>query len=211
MKDVHMLADLGQVRALADPLRLRILEAFRDKCMTTKQVATLLEENPTKLYHHVELLERAGLIRLIKTRRNRGTVERYYRSVAVEFIVDRGLLEMSQGPAKATGGYESLFLGGLEATLVEARKSVSAKLIRPVKENRNALLFRHRFSGTEAEIARLMNKVKGWIEECQNEGPGQGDAQYSLAIAFYPVKLGGTASGSRSPRSKPTVRPIRRE
>jgi DNA-binding transcriptional ArsR family regulator len=198
VKDIHKLADVRQVRAVADPLRLRILEAFRDKSMTTKQVATLLGEKPTRLYHHVELLERAGLIRLVKTRRNRGTVERYYRSVAVEFIVDRGLLELSQGAAKATRNYESLFLGALEATLAEARNSVSAKLVTPLKQKRNALMFRHKFSGTEAEIGRFMDKVSRWIHECQAAGHGRGGTQYGLTIAFYPVERGRTEPRSLS-------------
>ncbi len=200
MKDTHMLADLRQVRAVADPLRLRILEAFRDKSMTTKQVATLLGEKPTKLYHHVDLLERLGLIRLVETRRNRGTVEKYYRPVAAEFIVDRRLLELKQGSSKATKGYESLFLSALEATLAEARKSISAKLIKPVKEKRNALMCRHKFSGTEAEIGRFMDKVLGWIDECQATGHGRGEMQYSLTIAFYPVERKSKSRNVTGPR-----------
>src|SRR5215475_958756 len=120
MKDIHKLGDLDQVRALADPLRLRIVEAFSEKPMTTKQVAALLGEKPTRLYHHVETLERAGLIRLVETRRNRGTVEKYYRAVAEGFMVDRKLLETGKGARKATRGYESLMLSALEATLMEA-------------------------------------------------------------------------------------------
>src|SRR5262249_15887077 len=60
--------DLGQLQALADPLRLRILGALTSEPRTTKQVADLLGEKHNKLYYHVEALERAGLIQLKETR-----------------------------------------------------------------------------------------------------------------------------------------------
>ena len=70
--------DLEQVKALADPLRMRIVEALRSGPRTTQQVADASGETPTRLYHHVEALERAGILRLVETRRNRGTLEKYY-------------------------------------------------------------------------------------------------------------------------------------
>src|SRR5690349_7721533 len=75
-------AGLAQMRALAHPLRLRIMELLVEQPRTTKQVAELLGQPPTRLYHHVAALERAGLLRLTETRKKRGTVERWYESVA---------------------------------------------------------------------------------------------------------------------------------
>ena len=54
---------------LADPLRVRIIEVLAEGERTTKQVAEEIGEKSTKLYHHVETLERVGLIRLTRTRR----------------------------------------------------------------------------------------------------------------------------------------------
>ena len=82
------LSDVHQVKVLADPLRIRILEELCTAERTTKQVAERLGEKPTKLYHHVEALERVGLIRLTRTRQNRGTMEKYYLAVARRFKAD---------------------------------------------------------------------------------------------------------------------------
>ena len=71
---------LEQVRALSHPLRLRLLELFAQEARTAKQAAEVLGEPPTRLYHHVAALERAGLIRLKETRQNRGTTEKYYEA-----------------------------------------------------------------------------------------------------------------------------------
>src|SRR5579859_7219489 len=84
--------DLKQIKAVADPLRQKILSSLTDEPRTTKQVALLLGESSTKLYHHVELLERAGLIRLTHTLPKRGTTEKYFQAIASRFAVaGRGL------------------------------------------------------------------------------------------------------------------------
>jgi len=75
-------ANVAELRALAHPLRLRMLELFAEAPRTTKQVADLLGEPPTRLYHHVAALERAGLLRLRETRKNRGTVEKWFETSA---------------------------------------------------------------------------------------------------------------------------------
>lgn len=84
---------LRQVKALAHPLRLRILEELAAAPHTPKQVAGILGRKPTGLYHHVRVLEEAGLVRVTETRRKRGTIEKYYRAVASGVRVDPGVFE----------------------------------------------------------------------------------------------------------------------
>jgi DNA-binding transcriptional ArsR family regulator len=74
-------AGVAEIRALAHPLRLRIMELFAEAPRTTKQVADILGEPPTRLYHHVAALDRAGLIRLKETRKNRGTTEKWFEAI----------------------------------------------------------------------------------------------------------------------------------
>ena len=111
--DELVLTELEQVRVLADPLRLRIVEQLCQEESTTKQVAESLGEKPTKLYHHVEALEKVGLIRQTRTRRNRGTLERYYLAVARKFKADASLFSE---PA-AAGDTETL--RSMVSTIVE--------------------------------------------------------------------------------------------
>ena len=73
---------VADLRALAHPLRLRMMELFAESPKTTKQVAELLDQPPTRLYHHVAALERAGLLVLTERRQNRGAVEKWYTSAA---------------------------------------------------------------------------------------------------------------------------------
>src|SRR5438477_12848542 len=93
---------VADLRALAHPLRLRIMELFAESPKTTKQVAELLGQPPTRLYHHVAALERAGLIHLKETRKNRGTVEKWYESISrtLGSMPDRGRARGSNAAVK---------------------------------------------------------------------------------------------------------------
>lgn len=113
-----MVVDLAQIRALADPLRLRILGQLVTTARTTKQVAERLGEKPTKLYHHVQALERVGLVRLVDTRPKRGTVEKYYQSVATVFQVGPGV-----------------FAPGMAADLRSSREAVVVALLDTARED----------------------------------------------------------------------------
>ena len=108
-REIYTLKDLDQVKVLADPLRIRILEALLEE-RTTKQVADLLGEKPTKLYHHVDALEKVGLIALSRTRQNRGTVEKYYLAVARTFRADLGTYHYAGDleKTKASGAFDQL-------------------------------------------------------------------------------------------------------
>jgi DNA-binding transcriptional ArsR family regulator len=189
MKSLYALKTLDQVKVLANPLRLRILEAFSQKAMTTKQLAKELGGNPTRLYHHVDALLQAGLIHLVRTQQNRGTTEKYFNAIAKEFIVDRGYLEFAQGEEKVTSKYEVLFLNALRATLQEAKESVAAGLIRSVKQGRNAFLYRRHISESRKEIKSIMKKISKLIETCKSSGKNLGQTQFGLTVVFYPLAV----------------------
>src|SRR5262245_66335309 len=89
-----------ELRALAHPLRLRLVEEFAGAARTTMQVAAAMGEPPTRLYHHVNALERAGILKLARTRQGRGTTEKYYAVGEKVFGAKRGTqLESGRGGA----------------------------------------------------------------------------------------------------------------
>lgn len=188
MKEVLVLRGLDQIKALADPLRLQVLEAFCHKPMTTKQVAVLLEENPTRLYHHVDILEKAGLIRLVETRPNRGTVERYYGGVARKIAVDHVILDGAPGLKGSSDELQKALTSALEATMSEIRRSVEAKLINRDDQERSAMVARMQISTTLEQAEELRGKITDWLGECRKFADKQGEITYGLTVAFYPIK-----------------------
>ena len=125
----HVITELAQIKALADPLRQRILAAFVSEPRTTKQVATLLEQPPTKLYHHVDLLEKAGLIELIETRQKRGTTEKYFQAIAHKFSLAAESLGGDAGSV-----LEETFATAFASAQREIRRAVSEGAMGEPKE-----------------------------------------------------------------------------
>ena len=69
-----------EMKALANPLRLRILRLCIDEALTNQQLAERLERDPGTILFHVRVLEQAGFLRAEEPRRGkRGASERPYR------------------------------------------------------------------------------------------------------------------------------------
>lgn len=58
-------------RTLADPTRLRIFETLHEGPMTVSFLAGRLGVPPYRLYHHLDLLEAAGIVRVVQVRPRR--------------------------------------------------------------------------------------------------------------------------------------------
>jgi hypothetical protein len=80
--------DDRMLRAVAHPLRFRVLVALDESVSSPNQVAQKLGEPLGRVAHHVRLLERLGAIELVSTRPRRGAVEHFYRTVTRPWFDD---------------------------------------------------------------------------------------------------------------------------
>jgi DNA-binding transcriptional ArsR family regulator len=64
--------------ALADKLRLELLEMLRERPASTSELAARLDRPKGTVGHHLKVLERAGLVRVVRTRRVRAVTEKSY-------------------------------------------------------------------------------------------------------------------------------------
>ena len=107
----RVVSDVETLKALSDPVRLRILETMiqaADEDWTVKRIATALGVGPTKLYHHVAILEERDLIRVAGTRVVSGIIETRYRIAQLSVRLDRSLLSASIPPDEATAAGEEM-------------------------------------------------------------------------------------------------------
>lgn len=184
------LSDVRQVKVLADPLRIRILEQLSTE-RTTKQVAELLGEKPTKLYHHVLALERVGLIRLARTRQNRGTIEKYYVAVAQQFRADSRIFSAAEASAPESTALDSMIATIFESTADEMRRLLSQKECEQGIEEQGVLSYLE-VRTDEKHGRQLQTRLRKLIESLQGpEEPGKkGETRrYRLTIAFYPLEM----------------------
>jgi DNA-binding transcriptional ArsR family regulator len=105
----RVVSDVETLKALSDPLRLKILEtmvAHVEEDWTAKELAAELKVPQTRLYHHIELLLDRDLIRLASQRVVSGIIESRYRVAALSFRLDHRLL--SGDPSLADAGRDLL-------------------------------------------------------------------------------------------------------
>jgi DNA-binding transcriptional ArsR family regulator len=193
---------LRQMRALAHPLRMRLIELFAERSMTTKQAALALGEPPTKLYHHVAALERAGIVRLRETRPNRGTVEKYFEisahhvmgrpsavrgspdmNVAGALVFDRARDELIRTLAARRPGsrMEVVAIRGVLHLSAAQRRELARELVRLVKR-----------AAARARAGRGASKRRGGASASEREHGRASDKglrtrRYSLTVALIPA------------------------
>jgi DNA-binding transcriptional ArsR family regulator len=81
-KPITEIEDPRLVRALAHPLRIRILGILEQRSATPKELAELLDVQLENLSYHVRTLRDFGFIKLERQRMVRGAVEHRYGMVA---------------------------------------------------------------------------------------------------------------------------------
>src|SRR6478752_3195438 len=85
-------ADEAEAKAVASPLRLRILRITLHEPHTNKEIAEVLGLNPASVLHHVRTLVDTGFLIEQPTRRGaRGSRERPYLASGKSFYVSTGL------------------------------------------------------------------------------------------------------------------------
>lgn len=101
-------ATADEARALANPLRLRILRLCLDRALTNEELATRLGKDAGTVLHHVRLLVRTGFLEPAEERRGpRGSVERPYVATGKSWTLDVGEAEATS-PDRASASVLAL-------------------------------------------------------------------------------------------------------
>src|SRR2546423_8938876 len=102
-----------RLKAVADPTRIRLVLELLDRESTVKELAEALGVPATRLYYHVKILERQGLIEVANRRMVSGIEQRTYRAPSEDWTVP--------GDMKLSALYES---GALRALFDVVRSEV---------------------------------------------------------------------------------------
>ena len=185
--DTYVVKRLDQAKLLTDPFKLKLLERFGGDPVTTKQVADLMGEKAPRLYRHVDALYDAGLLKLVEEKPKRGTIERYFTTIANRFEVDPEIFSPS-ADLKDEG--LEMMRGLIRETESELVRVFSNPDMSASDPETLPILMRFAVRGSDAEIQRLRDKLEDWLDESQcladsREGTADGTA-YAGLLAFYP-------------------------
>jgi DNA-binding transcriptional ArsR family regulator len=179
-----VITDVEQLRAISDPLRVRIIEAMGDlplRGWTAKELAARLHTSQTKLYHHLALLETRGFIIVADTRLVSGIVEKRYQLTAVSFRVDRSLL--AGGGADEIGPVLDTIFDKARTEILAGQRAGLFDLGADRERRRMGLWATHARLST-ASLRKVQRLVERLADMDDLEDPDGTD--YGLVVAFYP-------------------------
>jgi len=171
------LDDPRYVKALAHPLRIRILAMLGERAASPVQLAQKLDATLGTIAYHVRTLHNLGLIELVATRQRRGATEHVYQAL--------------ETPRFSDDAWEGL--GPV------AKQRLLTAMLRQIGEYVNGSAAVGGFDRADANISRLALKLdergwgqmaratKKWLAEvdriqaqCDERTPAGGEGQHEL-------------------------------
>jgi DNA-binding transcriptional ArsR family regulator len=150
-----------QLKALAHPLRLRLLYALGERPATISQLAVSLAAQKGNIGHHLKVLHAAGLVRIVETRQVRGGTEHYYQRTARRVSV-----------------------GGPPGASTAAMLQAIADEITRLPTEPPLLTLRH-LRLTEDQARRLAATLAAIVEDAADAGPDE--TRYGVLVGLYPT------------------------
>lgn len=178
-----------QRAALASPLRLEILGLFtHDDALSIADMAELMGRKAGSLYHHVGIMERAGLLRRVGTRPKGKRHEALFQPTAGRYEVEApaGEEEAIVHAVKAMASAFRMTERDLEAALRDGTG-------RRDGNDRNMFAGRLHLRASPEMLAAINEHVEAIIELLQAKAsgpdePSADDEHLSLTIALLPIK-----------------------
>jgi DNA-binding transcriptional ArsR family regulator len=173
LDDVLIVEDPKQLRALAENSRARIVSLLRERAASTTELAAALGSPKGTVGHHLKVLESAGLVRVVRTRKVRALTEKYYGRVARLFVLksDESLPDDLRG-------------GAISALML---RRAAEELIASGDEQETAGLVSIPLS--EADRVRFERRLNKLVADYQAAEAPSGE-RHVLAYAMFRAKAG---------------------
>ncbi|HEU5199491.1 MAG TPA: helix-turn-helix domain-containing protein [Ktedonobacterales bacterium] len=180
--ETYQLETIEQMRALAEELRIRIIEALGQQAMTSKQIALLLNEAPAKVHYHLHELEKVGLVHLVDIREKGNMLEKYYRAIAKNISASETLFQ--RVPPDETLAAMREFLQHITQRLLQV---LSLAASQPPKVHISAHLNGEQLWMTDEEYQQLIKHIGTLVEPYKLPRSNVGEREYTFVEMVYPM------------------------
>lgn len=179
----YVIQTLEELRIIANPLRLQILDALITAPLTVTQVGEQLGISSKKLYYHIGELERVGLVRLVHTEVQSGIQLKYYRAIAGYYYLTASMLHTDQNVKNADASEE--FLGFLlESSALALRRSVTDGTIDRYPES--FIVSRRILRMSPEKATQLRDRLREIEAQILAADDPDGELTFSFVYALFP-------------------------
>jgi DNA-binding transcriptional ArsR family regulator len=179
----YVIQTLEELRALSNPLRLRILDYLIEGPSTVKQLGELLGTTSKTLYYHVGELDRLGLVRLVHAEVQSGIQVKYYRAVAACYWLPASMLHAERDPDSADAS--GVFMANhLEIGAAELRRAAVNGTL-----DRQQDLFavsRRRIRMSKAKAAEMLALISEQQRALMAADDPDGELLMTYVVALFP-------------------------
>ena len=178
--------DVDTIKVVADARRLKILELMQEPT-TVKIISTELEIPASKLYYHVNMLEKHNLIQVVDHNIDSGIVEKIYQVTARQLKIVNPLLRSDLPDDTA----DALFTTMLDDTQRDFRQAYVERNKDEQLPPRHPFLSKKAFRLTDEQLTFLHAKLVSLIEEVTALGEANAeidDPLYDLTLVFFKHK-----------------------
>jgi DNA-binding transcriptional ArsR family regulator len=204
VKPIMNVNDPRYVKALAHPLRIRILALLEERDASPVQLAQLLDATLGTVAYHIRTLEQLGLIKMVATHQRRGATEHVYAAREHPRVTDEAWASTSP-LAK-------------QVVLAAALAQVGAYATRSANaggfDRSDAHLTRTALKLDEKGWSAMANATKRWLEQIQKiegetgrrvERTGEPVFDAGVVIMLFEAKpFFDTAAGDRAAKTPAT-------
>lgn len=181
--------DIEVFEVLNNPLRLRIMRQLAEP-NPIRAVAEALNVPPTRLYYHFDLLEEAGVIRVVETRKVGAMLQKIYQTTARTFSPSAKLTEGDHSPSELAKITAAVVLDGARLDAEEGLErhfDAVAGGADPKEARSNGSLGRSLAYFTKERAEEFGQKLEKLLREEMGPDHGEEGIEFAFSWAFFPV------------------------
>ena len=191
MKSINDINDPRLVKALAHPLRVRILGVLQDRVASPSDLAEELKAPLGNVSYHVRILAQLDLLKLVRKRPRRGAIEHYYEARSRVRVSDRAWGQVPKIVKEAM----------VDATLDQVSAYVEQSAESGGFERPDAHLMRQplrldnkgwqELSKEVADLLERANKIEAASAERLKKAEHEGELEAGLVMMLFEALPGG--------------------
>jgi DNA-binding transcriptional ArsR family regulator len=170
LDDVLVVEQPDKLRALAEPTRATIVTLLGQRAASTTELAQVLQAPKGTVGHHLKVLEKAGLVRVVRTRQVRALTEKYYGRVARLFVL------------KTPDAVPDDLRGGTIRALM-LRQAADESLASDSAEKDTSAFVHVRIS--PRDVTRFQRRLNRLVADFHHAADPEGEL-HALALALFP-------------------------